>query len=77
MIVRIGVRDAPKELEIDMADDTDADEVKAQVEAAISATDGVLWLTDGEGRQVGIPAGRVAYVDLGVAGGGPKIGFGA
>ncbi len=77
MIVRIGVRDAPKELEIEMSDDTDPDTVKAQVETAIGADDGVLWLADSEGRQIGIPAGRVAYVDLGVPGGGPKIGFGA
>jgi hypothetical protein len=77
MIVRIGVREAPKELEIEMADDTDAEVVKTQVESAMSAADGVLWLTDRDGRQVGIPAGRVAYVDLGVSGAGPRIGFGA
>ena len=38
---------------------------------------GMLWLTDRHGRAVGVPAARIAYVDLGESGGGPKIGFGA
>ncbi len=76
MIVRIGVSDTPKELEVDMADDT-LEAVKADVEAALGAADGVLWLQDRHGRQVGIPARRLAYVDLGEPGSGPKIGFGA
>lgn len=77
MIVRIGVAESPKELEIDLADDIDQDAVKADVEAVLEAGAGLLWLTDRHGRQVGVPAGRIAYVDLGKSGGGPKIGFGA
>lgn len=76
MIVRIGVSDTPKEIELDMADDT-LDGVKAEVEAAITTGGGVLWLTDRDGRQVGVPAVRVAYIDLGETGKAPKIGFGA
>ena len=77
MIVRIGVAESVKELEIDLADDIDQDTVKADVEAAVQAGGGLLWLTDRHGRQVGVPAARIAYVDLGESGGGPKIGFGA
>lgn len=76
MIVRIGVSDTRKELELDMADDAH-DAVKADLEAAITAGAGVLWIADRHGRQVGIPADRVAYVDIGEPGSGPKIGFGA
>ncbi len=76
MIVRIGVSDTPKELEVDMADDS-VDALKSDLDAALGAADGVLWLNDRHGRQVGVPAGRIAYVDLGEPGSGPKIGFGA
>lgn len=76
MIVRIGVSDTPKELELEL-DDEAAESVKADVESAVSSADGVLWLTDRHGRQVGIPAPRIAYVDLGEPGKGPRIGFGA
>ncbi len=77
MIVRIGVAESPKEIEIDLDDATDTGAVKADVEAAVTAGAGLLWLTDRHGRQVGVPASRIAYVDLGEPGGGPKIGFGA
>ena len=56
MIVRIGVSDTPKEVEVDMADDTDGDAVRGDIEAAVTAGAGMLWLTDRHGRQVGIPA---------------------
>ena len=77
MIVRIGVAESVKELEIDLSDDIDHDTVKADVEAAVNAGAGLLWLTDRHGRQVGVPASRIAYIDLGETGRGPKIGFGA
>jgi hypothetical protein len=75
MIVRIGVSDTAKEIEVDMASDADTEAVKASIEGAVDAGQGVLWLTDKEGRQVGIPAAKVAYVDIGVQS-VPKIGFG-
>jgi hypothetical protein len=77
MIVRIGVAESPKELEVDMADDTDISGLKSEIESTVTKESGVLWLTDRHGREVGVPAGRIAYIDLGEPGGGPKIGFGA
>ncbi len=76
MIVRIGVTDTVKELEVEVADDEAAD-IKANFESVVSSGQGMLWLTDRHGRQVGIPASRIAYVDLSEPGSGPKIGFGA
>jgi hypothetical protein len=35
----------------------------------------MLWLTDRRGRQVGVPADKVAYVDLGPATSDRRIGF--
>jgi hypothetical protein len=77
MIVRIGVSDSPKDIEIDMADGTDAAAVRSDAEAAVAAGAGMLWLTDRHGRQVGVPAVRIAYVDLGTSDSAPRIGFGA
>ena len=76
MIIRIGVRDTVKELEIDLAD-ADRDDLKSRIEAAIGGDPAVLWLTDRHGRDVGVPSERIAYVDLGESGSGPRIGFGA
>jgi len=72
--VRIGVTYTAKELEVEMPDGTDAAAVKADVEAALSSG-GVLWLTDRKGRNVGVPAEKVAYVDLGATAGDRRIGF--
>ena len=77
MIVRIGVSESPKEIEVDMADGTDPDVVRGDIEAAVAAGAGMLWLTDRHGRQVGVPAARIGYVDLGTSDSSPKIGFGA
>ncbi|WCO67705.1 DUF3107 domain-containing protein [Iamia majanohamensis] len=74
MDVRIGVTYTAKELEVELSEDTDVASVKADVEAALSGG-GVLWLTDRKGRNVGVPADKVAYVDLGAEAGDRRIGF--
>lgn len=77
MDVRIGIIQTPKELEIELAEGTDREQVLQQVEAALAAPDGVLWLTDRHGRQVAVPAAKVAYVELGAQSDGRRVGFGA
>jgi hypothetical protein len=37
----------------------------------------VLWLTDRKGRRVGVPASRIAYVELGTPASERVVGFGA
>lgn len=74
MDIRIGVTYTAKELEVELPDGTEADTVKADVEAAISGGS-VLWLTDRKGRNVGIPADKVAYIDLGAEASDRRIGF--
>ncbi|CAN5754663.1 DUF3107 domain-containing protein [soil metagenome] len=74
MDVRIGVSHTTKELDIELPDDADADAIKGAVEQAIS--DGsTLWVTDKKGRQVGVPAEKVAYVEVGRPDDGRRIGF--
>ena len=70
MDLRIGVTNAPKEITVELADDTDVDRVGGGEEGAM------LWLTDVRGRQVGVPADRIAYVDVGTAGSDNPVGFG-
>lgn len=75
MDVRIGMIQTPKELEVHLADDADPAAVKEQIDAAVSAG-GTLWLTDRKGRQVGVSAAKLAYVEIGSPEDGRRIGFG-
>jgi Protein of unknown function (DUF3107) len=75
--VRIGVTQAPRELSLELADDTDRDALKDQIDAAIAAGDRVLWLTDRRGRQVAVPVDKLAYVEVGPPDGDRRIGFGS
>ena len=77
MDVRIGVAQAPRELSLELADDTDRDALKAQIDAALAGGDQVLWLTDRRGRQVAVPVSKLAYVEVGPADGDRRIGFGS
>ena len=77
MDVRIGVVQSPKEIEVEMPDGTDADKLKKEIESALGSDNGVLWLTDRKGRRVGVPATRIAYVELSSASEERRVGFGA
>jgi hypothetical protein len=73
--VRIGVTYTPKEIELELGDDADRDQVVKQVEVALSG-EGVLWLTDRRGRSVGVPAAKIAYVEISTAHEDRRVGFG-
>jgi hypothetical protein len=71
--VKIGVQHAARELTVDVA--LSADEVIALVSEALGK-DGIIALTDDRGRQVIVPAAKLAYLELGE----PEtrfVGFGA
>ncbi len=74
MDVRIGVIHSPKELELEVAGD--AEQVAASVNDALGGDGAVLWLTDVHGRRVGVPAGRLAYVEIDGDGNNKRVGFG-
>lgn len=77
MDVRIGVTYSARDIELELPDDADQKAVRGDVEAALAAGGGaVLWLTDKRGRQVGVPADKIAFVDLGAEGAERRIGFG-
>jgi len=75
MEIRIGVVYTARELNLETDDSVDG--VTAQIESAIAAGDGVLWLTDKKGRRVGVPVDKIAYVEIVTDTGGRKVGFGA
>jgi hypothetical protein len=74
--VRIGIIQAPRELDIELPDGESQDEVHRRVEKALSEAEGVLWLSDKRGRRVGVPVSRIAYVEIG-ADDARRVGFGA
>ena len=77
MHVRIGVTHIPREIEVELPDDADADSVRASVEQMLSNGSGILWLTDRKGHQLGVVAEKLAYIDLGTGADHGRIGFGA
>jgi hypothetical protein len=74
MDVRVGVTQA-KEIVVELAEGTDQDKLIADVEAALAGESGVLWLTDRRGRRVGVPATKVAYVEIGHPSEDRRVGF--
>lgn len=75
MDVRIGVTHTPRELEMQLADGTDRDELRTRVEEVLGGESKVLWITDRKGREVGVPAERIAYVELGSSADPRPMGF--
>lgn len=74
--VRIGVTQAPRELTVELDDDADRDELKSRIESALAGESDVLWVTDRRGRDIGVPAAKLAYVEVGSPEGDRRIGFG-
>ena len=76
MEVRIGVLHTPKEIELELEGDS-GDEIVKSFEESLKQDSGVLWLTDTKGRRVGVPAERVAYVEIETSSGAKRVGFGS
>lgn len=76
MDVRIGVTYSSKELDVEMAGDTDHKKLKKSIEEALASETNVLWLTDKLGRDVAVPVSRIAYIEIGSSASERNIGFG-
>ena len=74
MDIRIGVSDSPREISIQLSDDTDREELRGRIDAALAGEATSLWLTDDKGKDVAVAAAKIAYIELGPEGGNP-IGF--
>lgn len=75
MEISIGVTYTPKEIQLELDKSTSPDALKAQVNEALQAGS-TLWLQDSKGRQIGVPADKVAYVEIGSEAANRPIGFG-
>lgn len=75
MDIRIGVTHSPREIELQLPDGVDRDELRSRIDSALGSSDGVLWVTDRKGREVGVAAERIAYVELGSATDPRPMGF--
>lgn len=73
--VRIGVTYSAREVDVQLANDTDADELRETIDSTLGGDGAVLWLTDKRGRIVGVPTDKVAYVEIGSDSDGRAIGF--
>ncbi len=74
MEVRIGVVHTPKELTLES--DAEAATVVKTIEDAVGAGAAFVWLEDGKGRKLGIPADKIAYVEFTADDASRKVGFG-
>ena len=63
MEVRIGVTQTPKELEVELSEGN-REQIVKDIEAALNGEGSMLWLTDRRGRTVGVPAAKLAYVEI-------------
>ena len=80
MDIRIGIAQSGQVVEVELAEDADRAELKARIDTVLgSAADAgaVLWLVDRRGKETGIPAARISFVELGAADADRRIGFGA
>ncbi|MGH3520449.1 MAG: DUF3107 domain-containing protein [Haloechinothrix sp.] len=72
MEIKIGIRETPRELVV--SSNQSPDEVDALISDALGSADGILRLTDEKGRKFLVPAGRIAYVEIGPVD-SRKVGF--
>jgi hypothetical protein len=73
--VRIGVTYSPREIDLQLPDDTDRKKLQNEITKTLEGDGGVLWLTDKRGRVVGVPSSKVAYIELGSDSDSRSIGF--
>lgn len=61
MKARIGIADAGREIEVEVAG---RDEVVERLESAYRESVPILWFKNAKGRDIGVPLGRIAFVEL-------------
>jgi uncharacterized protein YnzC (UPF0291/DUF896 family) len=75
--IRIGVTQATREIAVEVDDDAKVRQaLKAAVESAMKGEIDTLWITDKKGRDIAVPAAKIAYVEIGSADADRRIGFG-
>lgn len=74
--VKIGVIQHPHEVELEM--DVKAEELMATIKSAIDSEQPLVWLTSKKGNQVGVPASKIAFIEIrNMEESSKKMGFGS
>lgn len=60
--VRIGIIESPKELILELEEDSK--ELVDKVNVALEKASGMVWLTDSKGKQIAVSAARIAYLEI-------------
>jgi hypothetical protein len=77
MEVTFGVQARDGSLRVEVPDDKVAG-LKKELEEALSGdSKQILWLTDKDGREYGIPTDKIAFVEIGKDKAGRQVGFSA
>jgi hypothetical protein len=74
--VRIGLVYSPRELEVELPDDSDVAALQADVDRLLADESATLWLTDKKGNRVAVAGSKVTFVQIGAGSGKGRIGFG-
>jgi hypothetical protein len=78
MELRISVSHSVRDITLELDnDDKSRTAARAAVEAALAGKSEVLWLKDKRGREVAVPAEKIAFVEFGAPDGERRLGFGA
>ncbi|HSJ27382.1 MAG TPA: DUF3107 family protein [Acidimicrobiia bacterium] len=72
MKVRIAIAESSKLIELDVED---AAAFEAEIAESLAGDGVLLWVEDAKKRRIGIPAGRVAYVEIETDDSKPSVGF--
>ena len=78
MDIRIGVTHSSRDISLEVeGDEKSQAAVRKTVEVALAGKVEVLWMKDKRGREVAIPAEKIAFVEFGAPDGERRLGFGA
>jgi hypothetical protein len=75
MDVRIGLAQTQRELVIELPDDVKQETIADRVKEALQDEDNVLDITDRKGKLFCVPAGRIAFVEIGSSETDRRVGF--
>ena len=77
MELRIGVTHSARDITLEVENDEKLRAAaRKSVEEALAGKSAVLWLKDKRGREVAVPAEKIAFVELGAPEGERRLGFG-
>ncbi|MDQ4149241.1 MAG: DUF3107 domain-containing protein [Actinomycetota bacterium] len=62
MEIRIGVMESQKEITLQM--DGKPEDVAKHIDDSLKDESGVLWFVDQNGKRVGVPVPKLAYVEI-------------